>query len=76
VKKPKATIDPRLKAMSRELRDQWAERADQAVQPAIGKHDVKRIAQPSAAPARQIERADVGALGSTPGVAAESSRAA
>ena len=41
------SIDPRLTAMSRELRDQWAERADTIVSPTLGKHDVKRIAQAS-----------------------------
>jgi hypothetical protein len=45
--KPKPTIDPRLIAMSRELRDRWTER--QADAPAAlataGKHDVKRVAR-------------------------------
>jgi len=33
--------------MSRELRDQWTERAEGIVSESIGKHDVKRIAQAS-----------------------------
>jgi len=40
-------IDPRLTAMSRELRDQWTERAEGIVEQGVGKHDVKRIAQAS-----------------------------
>ena len=40
-------IDPRLTAMSRELRDQWTERAEAIVTESVGKHDVKRIAQQS-----------------------------
>lgn len=46
--KPKAKIDPRLKGMARQLRDQWQERAEEIVPQLAAKHDVKRIA---AAPA-------------------------
>jgi len=47
VAKNDAKIDPRLTAMSRELRDQWTERAEAIVAETTGKHDVKRIAQAS-----------------------------
>lgn len=49
--KPKregAKVDPRLKAMARELRDRWGERGTIAANG--GKHDVKRIALGMAAP--------------------------
>jgi hypothetical protein len=48
--KPKATIDPRLTAMARELRDRWSERAE-LILPGPAAHDVRRmIAQEPTAP--------------------------
>ena len=42
-KQPKATIDPKLKRMARELRDQWSERSEDIVAASTGKYDVRRV---------------------------------
>lgn len=58
--KPKAEkpkIDPKLLAMSRQLRDQWTERAGEIVPPAAGKHDVKRLGATPAQAAGLLDQA-------------------